>query len=174
MPLTEEQARKRVEEERAFYGNLAAYLVVNTFLVALNVAAGGYFWAVWPLLGWGVGLGTHAIGTFGLPGRGRGWAERRVRELTGEAASPERLRALVDHALDERHLPASREAASSEGLQRRIEHLEAIVTSRDWDLLDAGQQAAAPPPAARRPLDAPEEDEETPEARAARLARRVR
>lgn len=170
MPLTEEQARKRVEEERAFYGNLASYLVVNTFLVALNVATGGYFWAVWPLLGWGIGVVTHAVGVFGLPSRARGWEERRVRELTGEAASPQRLRALVDEALDERRLPASREAASAEALQRRIEHLEAIVTSRDWDLIDAGRQPAPPPP-----LDVLEpEGEEAPEARAARLARRVR
>ena len=35
-------------------------------LIAINLITtpGGYFWAIWPMLGWGLGLGFHAAGTF--------------------------------------------------------------------------------------------------------------
>ena len=176
MPLTEEQARKRLEDEREFYGHLAAYLVINTLLIAVNLLTStAHFWFVYPLLGWGIGLASHAVSVFGTPGLGKQWEERRLRALTGEddAAAAERLRRLLDEELDERALPAASETASVERLQRRIEHLEAIVTSRDWDLLEA---EGLPPnaPAPRLALD--EETaraHETPEARAARLARRL-
>lgn len=175
-PLTEKQARKRIEDEKGFYGNVAAYLVVNTFLIAINLITDpSYFWAIWPLLGWGTGVAGHAFSVFGLPGIGRSWEERRLRALTGqdtEEATDARLRRLLDTELGERNRFAS-DAPSEERLQRRIEHLEAIVTSRDWDLLDV------PPPAPRLPLENASHTEETPaaespEARAARLARRVR
>lgn len=48
-------------------------------------------------------------------------------------------------------------------LVRRIEHLEAIVTSQDWDLLETGAEE-------RLKLDAPHEDLTAAE----RLARRTR
>jgi class 3 adenylate cyclase len=37
------------------------YAVVNVMLIAIWAASGGgYFWPIWPLLGWGIGLGCHA------------------------------------------------------------------------------------------------------------------
>jgi class 3 adenylate cyclase len=37
------------------------YTVVNAVLIAIwAVSGGGYFWPIWPILGWGVGLGGHA------------------------------------------------------------------------------------------------------------------
>ena len=37
------------------------YVVVNVMLIAIWAASGGgYFWPIWPLLGWGIGLGGHA------------------------------------------------------------------------------------------------------------------
>jgi 2TM domain len=38
-----------------------SYLVINVFLIVLNlVTSPNYFWAIYPLLGWGLGLGLHA------------------------------------------------------------------------------------------------------------------
>jgi Domain of unknown function (DUF1707)/2TM domain len=48
--------------------HVAAYVVVNVLLVAVWAATGaGYFWPIWPLLGWGIGLVPHAAArrTFG-------------------------------------------------------------------------------------------------------------
>lgn len=183
MPLTEQQAREQVRQERAFYGHLASYLVANTFFVVVNLLTSpGHFWFIYPLFGWGIGLVSHAARVFGTPGL-QGWEERRLRALTGaesDAATADRLRRLLDEELDERALPAASEPPSTEALQRRVEHLEAIVTSRDWDLLEAeGLPPSAPAP--RLALDeehARAHDtaraQETTEERAARLARRVR
>ena len=41
---------------------LAAFLAVNLMLIVIWAATGaGYFWPIWPLLGWGLGI----IGPFG-------------------------------------------------------------------------------------------------------------
>jgi hypothetical protein len=43
--------------------HLRAYLVVMVALVAIWALTGaGYFWPVWPALGWGIGLVPHAFG----------------------------------------------------------------------------------------------------------------
>ncbi|MBE9004808.1 2TM domain-containing protein [Fortiea sp. LEGE XX443] len=45
--------------------HLISYLVVNLFLIVLNlVVSPGYFWAIYPLLGWGLGLGLHASSVY--------------------------------------------------------------------------------------------------------------
>lgn len=169
--LTEKEARKRVKKIKAWRGHAAAFVLVNAFLVALNLfTSPGHFWAVYPLLGWGLGFAIDTWETFGGWGLSRDWEERKVRELMGEEASAERLRALVRAELDEeqqaleRAVPAGPMQDPAQ-LQRRIEHLEAIVTSRDWDALDQPHLAS---------LDLDEPDAETEAERAARLARRVR
>jgi hypothetical protein len=47
-----------------FYTHLTIYLIVNSSLLALNLLAGGPAWAVWPLVGWGIGLAAHGIRVF--------------------------------------------------------------------------------------------------------------
>ena len=128
--LTEAQARKQAKKERAFYGHLASYAVVMSGLAVLNLLTSpGNWWVIWPLLGWGIGLASDAASTFG--GRvGGGWVERRTRELMGGEASETRLRAMLDETLDARTVPAGAPQDLAR-LQRRIEHLEAIVTATD-------------------------------------------
>jgi len=59
-----EQLRKRSE----FWAHLAAYLLVNAFLVAIWFAVGaGFFWPLFPLFGWGIGLFFHAWDVFRRP-----------------------------------------------------------------------------------------------------------
>jgi uncharacterized membrane protein len=60
-----ELARKRVQDRRDFGSHLVAYVVVNAFLIAVWAFTGaGYFWPVWVLAGWGVGLVLHAWDVF--------------------------------------------------------------------------------------------------------------
>jgi hypothetical protein len=47
-----------------FYTHLTIYVIVNGSLLALNLLAGGPAWAVWPLIGWGIGLAAQGIGVF--------------------------------------------------------------------------------------------------------------
>ena len=58
-------AKRKVETRMSFYTHLAVYLVVNTLLTILNLLfTGGYFWAIWPMIGWGSGLIIHGLFTF--------------------------------------------------------------------------------------------------------------
>ncbi|MDZ7951931.1 MAG: 2TM domain-containing protein [Nostoc sp. DedQUE12b] len=45
---------------RAFWSNFVSFLAVNLFLIILNlITSPSYFWAIFPVLGWGLGLFFH-------------------------------------------------------------------------------------------------------------------
>ncbi|MFN9404521.1 MAG: 2TM domain-containing protein, partial [Dolichospermum sp.] len=45
-----------------FKSHLFAFMAINGFLVLLNLGVSpGYFWAIYPMLGWGLGLLLHGI-----------------------------------------------------------------------------------------------------------------
>lgn len=48
--------------------HLAFYLAVNALLIVINLATStAYLWFWWPLLGWGIGLGFHALALLAIP-----------------------------------------------------------------------------------------------------------
>lgn len=56
-----EAAIKRVKAKRDFKSHVAVYFIVNAMLVVIWAASGaGYFWPIWPIAGWGVGLAFNA------------------------------------------------------------------------------------------------------------------
>jgi hypothetical protein len=79
-----ERAHARVQALKGFYIHTTAFLVVNIALLAINAGVGGVWWFYWPLIGWGIGLGVHALDVFGFSGGGpwgREWEERKMREM---------------------------------------------------------------------------------------------
>jgi hypothetical protein len=79
-----ERARTRVGALKGFYLHATAFVVVNIGLFAINVLAGGVWWFYWPLMGWGIGLGLHALAVFGFGGGGpwgQDWEERKTRDI---------------------------------------------------------------------------------------------
>ena len=59
------RAEKRVTSRRDFSSHVVTYIVVNSFFVLIwAVTGGGYFWPVWILGGWGMGLVLHAWDVF--------------------------------------------------------------------------------------------------------------
>ena len=57
--LEYKRRRRRELREHVF-----SYVIVNAMLVAVNwISSGKLTWAVWPILGWGVGLAFHAWAT---------------------------------------------------------------------------------------------------------------
>jgi hypothetical protein len=64
-----ERAVKRLKKRRDFYGHILVYLLVNTFLIVIwaVTSPGGFFWPVFPLVGWGIGVVMNAWDVF--------WAE---------------------------------------------------------------------------------------------------
>ena len=59
-----EAAIARLKAKREFTTHLMAYVVVNAFLIAVwwmtSGSNSGYFWPMWVLAGWGIGLAMHA------------------------------------------------------------------------------------------------------------------
>ncbi len=49
--------------ERSFRAHATSYLLVMALLVAIwaLTSPGGYFWPIWPMLGWGIGLASHGL-----------------------------------------------------------------------------------------------------------------
>jgi hypothetical protein len=73
---------------KGFYIHATIFAFVNIGLFVINALtsglAGGVWWFYWPLIGWGLGLGAHALGVFGFGGGGpwgRDWEERKTREM---------------------------------------------------------------------------------------------
>ena len=76
-------AKSRVWQLRGFYTHLSTFIVVNLFLLAVNLLTDRHsLWFYWVLLGWGIGLAAHAIQVYaGGTWFGRDWEERKIREL---------------------------------------------------------------------------------------------
>jgi 2TM domain len=56
-----EAAVKRLKDKREFRNHVAAYVLVNGLLVAIwALSGGGYFWPIWVIAGWGIGLAFNA------------------------------------------------------------------------------------------------------------------
>lgn len=78
-----EKAVKRVMEIKGFYGNLTAYIVVNTGLLILNlVTSPEHLWFFWPMIGWGIGVAFHGMKVFNYtPFFGKDWEARKMQEF---------------------------------------------------------------------------------------------
>ena len=51
-------AIERIQAKRGFGVHATVYVAVNLLLIAVwAITSRGYFWPIWPILGWGVGLG---------------------------------------------------------------------------------------------------------------------
>ncbi len=58
----------QIAKRRAgFKWNLAAYFIVNTFLIGVWYFSSGdinHFWPIWPILGWGLGVAFNYFGAY--------------------------------------------------------------------------------------------------------------
>jgi len=56
---------RRGGAKKGFGAHATSYVLVMALLVTiwLLTTPGGYFWPVWPMLGWGIGLASHGLTT---------------------------------------------------------------------------------------------------------------
>jgi hypothetical protein len=65
-------AARRPQRRGPDRDHLRAYIAVNLMLVAIWALTGaGYFWPIWPILGWGIGVLADGGGRLGRPCRPR-------------------------------------------------------------------------------------------------------
>lgn len=61
-----DEAIKSLKAKREFKAHLLAYVLVNTLLIVIWAVSGvGFFWPIFPLLGWGIGIVFHAWDVYG-------------------------------------------------------------------------------------------------------------
>jgi len=76
----EEKAIIYVRDIKGFYSHLIKYAVVISFLFIINIInSPGYFWVIWPALGWGIGVACHGLNVFEVFNLfGPDWEKRQV------------------------------------------------------------------------------------------------
>ena len=117
------KAKKRVRAKKGFYIHLTTYVIVMSFLFFINLMTSpNFWWFLFPLAGWAMGIAGHYFTVFGLLGVGnRDWERKEV------AKELERLQQEEDPSL------------ISEGLALPDDHLELkekIKLPKDWDEQD--------------------------------------
>ena len=80
------KAKKRVKKVKEFYVHLIVYICVNSFLIIVNLlnSESGY-WFLFPTIGWGIGLFSHAANTFNfIPFLNKDWENRKIKQYMDE------------------------------------------------------------------------------------------
>lgn len=61
-----ERAVASLRRKDEFRRHLVVYTLVNGMLIVIwAVTSAGFFWPIFPMLGWGIGLGFHAWEAYG-------------------------------------------------------------------------------------------------------------
>jgi 2TM domain len=81
----EQLAHKRARAKLGWYIHATVYIAVNLLLAALSAISGRH-WAVFPAIGWGIGLAVHGAVVFLLAG-GAGLRERLIERERSRLAS---------------------------------------------------------------------------------------
>ena len=81
-------AKERVENRIGFLIHLAAYVISSiVFVVVWLTASGGpgeYFWPIWPMVAWGIGVLFHGISVYSDGGFMGRYREKKVRQFMEE------------------------------------------------------------------------------------------
>jgi class 3 adenylate cyclase len=94
---------------QSFKTHLTVYLLVNLLLIGIWAASGGgYFWPIWPILGWGIGVAAH-----GAPLVGFRSGPRRTEAIRARENEPTSVDDVAAQVGSER--PSLRPAAAPDG-----------------------------------------------------------
>jgi hypothetical protein len=76
-----EQAITRLRKRRDFRIHVRVYVAVNTMLVVIWVLTGGFFWPIFPILGWGIGVAANAWDAYGRKPIGEDEIQREMEQM---------------------------------------------------------------------------------------------
>ena len=72
-----QQAVRSLKKKQDFRSHVVAYVLVNALLVGIWAATGAnFFWPIFPIIGWGIGLAFNAWDVYGR----KPISEDRIRE----------------------------------------------------------------------------------------------
>ena len=80
MTWEEQRALEYVRDVKGFYSHLTTFAIVIGILFAINYfVSPGYIWAWWVVLGWGIGIISHALSVFEVFNFfGADWEKRQI------------------------------------------------------------------------------------------------
>src|SRR5665647_3154566 len=85
------QAIRSIKKKRDFWAHAVAYCIVNIFLIIVWYLTGhGYFWSVWVMGAWGIGLAFNAWTPTAAAAAPSARPRSRRRSSGGSAADGER------------------------------------------------------------------------------------
>lgn len=84
----EMEIREQVRAEGAFRKHVLIYVLVMALLTGIDLMTSpGIFWAIWPMLGWGVGVVMHALFVYShLSPFGKDWERSQIEERLARLA----------------------------------------------------------------------------------------
>lgn len=128
------EARKRVKKIKSFYSNFASWIIFSVFFILLNVFTSDFFWSIFPILGWGIGVAFQAIEVFGLPGFGRNWEERLLQKEMERMRYKEDAEKWYQHENQAKRIERPREEALDfEEYQDELELRDFRRIRKDWN-----------------------------------------
>ena len=76
----------RLRKKRELQAHLIAYATVNLFLIGIWYATmpGGFFWPMFPLLGWGIGLIFHIWDVYSPEAFSEARIQREMQRVAGK------------------------------------------------------------------------------------------
>ncbi|GHE78198.1 2TM domain-containing protein [Thalassotalea profundi] len=85
LTLEEQQAIEYIRDLKGFYSHLTSFAIVITCLLIFNLYfTPSYLWVLWVILGWGVGIISHAISVFELFNFfGDDWEKKQIEKRLG-------------------------------------------------------------------------------------------
>lgn len=82
-----ERAVRRLKKKRDFAAHVLVYLMVNGFIVAIwAVTSAGFFWPIFPIVGWGIGVVMNAWDVW----RGDEFSDKQIAEEMARLRDPRR------------------------------------------------------------------------------------
>jgi 2TM domain len=93
IPDSEQELRKlavsRLKKRRDFRTHVVIYVIVNAMLVGIWAVTGaGFFWPIFPILGWGIGVGANAWDVYGRKPITEDEVQRETERLRSERPVP--------------------------------------------------------------------------------------
>ena len=92
-PDSEQELRKlavsRLRKRRDFRTHVVIYVIVNAMLVGIWAVTGAdFFWPIFPILGWGIGVGANAWDVYGRKPITEDEVQRETERLRAERPVP--------------------------------------------------------------------------------------
>ena len=82
-PTIRDRALKRLKKRRDFMAHLLVYVLVNAFIVTIwAVTSHGFFWPIFPMVGWGIGVVMNAWDVYHAEDFSEEQIEREIRRLS--------------------------------------------------------------------------------------------